>query len=254
MGCQTRNHYRLPIAAALFASIALSGCLPLRQFRTEALNGDTGEGYSDLICDREAPNSSDDRCSFQRRTYQGPLDPETGERITGEYLFASVEFDDQGWFWDRRQMEVLLRQLYEDEEQEYLILAYAHGWQHNADACDNNVVCQQRLLERMDLSDQFLVSQFNERVKPEIPRIPAVEVMIANPSVRKMISEKRENELLSVIRNSFREGMRDFTEALRLLVEQELISTRTAYEAAPNPDELKMRLKGISVSGGGIIR
>ena len=49
------------------------------------------------------------------------------------------------------------------------------------------------------------------------------------------------------------EGMQDFTGALHQLVDKELISTQTAYQAAPNPDELRMRLKGISVTGGGII-
>ncbi len=93
-----------------------------------------------------------------------------------------------------------------------------------------------------------------EALPPDIDRVPAVEVMIANPSVRKMIRDKRESELLSVIRNSFQEGMMDFTEALYALVEREWISSRTAYEVAPNPDELKMRLKGISMSGGGVIR
>ncbi len=90
-------------------------------------------------------------------------------------------------------------------------------------------------------------------IHPDIPRIPAAEIMIANAPVRKMIAEKRENELLGVIRGSYQEGMQDFTEALRDLVDKELISTQTAYDAAPNPDELKMKLKGISVSSGGII-
>ncbi len=90
-------------------------------------------------------------------------------------------------------------------------------------------------------------------IHPDIPRIPAAEVVIANPSVRKMIGEKRENELLGVIRGSYQEGMQDFTESLRDLVAKELISTQTAYEVAPNPDEIKTKLKGISVSGGGVI-
>lgn len=90
-------------------------------------------------------------------------------------------------------------------------------------------------------------------IRPDIPRIPAVEIMIVNPSVRKMIGDKRENELMAVIRSSYHEGMRDFTESLRLLVENEDITSQTAYEAAPNPDELRMRLKGISVGGGGIV-
>ncbi len=50
-----------------------------------------------------------------------------------------------------------------------------------------------------------------------------------------------------------RRGMVDFTESLRKLVDEEYVSVKTVLAAAPNPDELKMRLKGISVSGGGII-
>jgi twitching motility protein PilT len=98
-----------------------------------------------------------------------------------------------------------------------------------------------------------IVLKLLKSIRKDIPRIPAVEIMLANPSVRKMIADKRENELLSVIRSSYQEGMQDFTESLHELVNQEFISTRTAYEAAPNPDELKMKLKGISVSGGGVI-
>ncbi len=90
-------------------------------------------------------------------------------------------------------------------------------------------------------------------LRPDVPRLPAVEVMIANSTVRKLIAEKRDNEIPAVIRGSYNEGMIDFTESLRQLVEEELISVKTAYAVAPNPDELKMRLKGISVAGGGII-
>jgi len=90
-------------------------------------------------------------------------------------------------------------------------------------------------------------------LQPAIPRVPAVEVMICNSTIRKLIADGRDNEITAVIRNSPHEGMIDFTESIRVLVEKEWISTKTAYAAAPNPDELKMRLKGISVMGGGII-
>jgi twitching motility protein PilT len=90
-------------------------------------------------------------------------------------------------------------------------------------------------------------------INPKIPRVPACEVLICNSTVRKLIAEERDHELNSVIRNSAHEGMIDFTESIRLLVDKEYISAKTAYAAAPNPDELKMRLKGISVSSGGII-
>lgn len=90
-------------------------------------------------------------------------------------------------------------------------------------------------------------------LRPEIPRVPACEIMICNSMVRKMIADGRDNELSAVIRSSPNEGMVDFTESIRSLVNKEWISVKTAYAAAPNPDELRMRLKGILVSGGGII-
>lgn len=90
-------------------------------------------------------------------------------------------------------------------------------------------------------------------IHPDIPRVPAVEIMICNSTVRKLIEEERDNDIISVIRASMHEGMIDWTESLRQLVEKELIAVKTAYSAAPNADELKMRLKGISVSSGGII-
>lgn len=90
-------------------------------------------------------------------------------------------------------------------------------------------------------------------IQPGVTRVPAVEVMIANGTIRKLIGEGRDKDITAVIKNSYHEGMIDFTESLRRLVETEMISARTAYEQAPNPEELKMRLKGISVSTGGII-
>jgi len=90
-------------------------------------------------------------------------------------------------------------------------------------------------------------------IQPEIPRVPCCEILIGNSTVRKLIAEGRDRELGLVMRNSIHDGMIDFTESLRNLVDRELISVKTAYAAAPNPDELKMRLKGISVTGGGII-
>jgi len=90
-------------------------------------------------------------------------------------------------------------------------------------------------------------------LRQDIPRVPACEIMLTNSSIRKLIADARDNEIGSVIRSCQHEGMIDFTESIRRLVDDELIAVKTAYSAAPNPDELKMRLKGISVVGGGII-
>ena len=90
-------------------------------------------------------------------------------------------------------------------------------------------------------------------LQPDIPRVPCCEIMLCNSTIRKLIAAGRDSEIGAVIRNSYHENMVDFTESLRVLVEAEQIAVKTAYAAAPNPDELKMRLKGISVSSGGII-
>lgn len=86
-----------------------------------------------------------------------------------------------------------------------------------------------------------------------IPVVPTVDIMISNPSVRKLINEERDNELINVIRANYDAGMIDFTEHLRQLVDTGYIDHATAYEAAPNPDELKMALKGIRTPASAIL-
>lgn len=141
---------RLISVAAIL--MTLSACTALQQYRTTTVRNPATHAIQDQICERRAPNSPSDLCALEHRTY-------TYEGAEHDYYFATVEFDDEGWFWDRRQMEVLLRFLHDYQDGagqpgDFLIFAHAHGWQHNADACDNNVVCFQRLLERMDATER----------------------------------------------------------------------------------------------------
>lgn len=97
--------------------------------------------------------------AIQHRHYR--YKPRTGDLRDGDYHLAFVEFDDQGWFADRKQMEALFLLLRDLEARpgtggEVLLVVYAHGWKHNASACDNNVVCFSRLLERLDMSERTL--------------------------------------------------------------------------------------------------
>jgi len=85
-------------------------------------------------------------------------------------------------------------------------------------------------------------------------RVPAVEILLSNPTVRQLIAENRDVELGDAIVSHEREGMQNFTTSLLNLIETEFVDPRVAYEAAPNVDELKMRLKGISASRAGLRR
>jgi len=111
-------------------------------------------------------------------------------------------------------------------------------------------LCRQTLVFNLQA---IICQKLLPSVKQGVSRVPTVEIMFATPTVRKLIDEKRDDELAKVIRASYEEGMLDFNESLRRLVEEEFIETDVAYAASPNPQELKMRLKGIHSGGGGLL-
>ena len=90
-------------------------------------------------------------------------------------------------------------------------------------------------------------------VHPDVSRIPAVEIMLTNATVRQLIEDGREGELSDVIYSHEREGMLGFNSSLLKLIEENYLDPKVAYEVAPNPDELKMRMKGISAGRSGLI-
>ncbi len=90
-------------------------------------------------------------------------------------------------------------------------------------------------------------------IHPDFARVPTVEIMIFNPTVRKLILEEQDDKLADAIRMGVNEGMQDFTMSLKDLVERGLVDMKVALEVAPNKDALKMALKGINVSQPGIL-
>lgn len=90
-------------------------------------------------------------------------------------------------------------------------------------------------------------------IRPGVPRVPTVEVMFFEPTVQKLVLEGNDHKLPDAIRIGAEVGMQDFTVSLKSLIDQELIDRPTAFAVAPNPDALKMALKGIDVRGPGII-
>ncbi len=87
---------------------------------------------------------------------------------------------------------------------------------------------------------------------PDVKRVPAVEVLIATPIVRKLIAEGTEAKLGDVIRTGD-EGMQSFAESLFSLYKQKLIDRETGHHAAPNPEEFEMLVRGIKVSHPGFV-
>ncbi len=90
-------------------------------------------------------------------------------------------------------------------------------------------------------------------IKEGIDRVPAVEVLIANAAVRKLIAEDREGDLPSVIRSSTSEGMQDLTYHLSDLIADGMVDPKDAFKYAPNKEELRMAMKGIKSTASGIL-
>jgi len=84
-------------------------------------------------------------------------------------------------------------------------------------------------------------------------RVPTNEVMIVNSMIRKLIAEQEDGKIPDAIRIGVQEGMMDFNTNLNDLVQRGEIERAMALEYSPNPDQLKMMLKGIKVAAPGIL-
>jgi twitching motility protein PilT len=90
-------------------------------------------------------------------------------------------------------------------------------------------------------------------IKPGVQRVPTNEIMIMNPTIRDLIIKSEDKKLSDAIRIGFLEGMLDFNESLRQLVERGDVDRATALEVATNPEALKMAFKGIKIAQPGIL-
>lgn len=84
-------------------------------------------------------------------------------------------------------------------------------------------------------------------------RVPIVEIMRFNPTVRKLVLEEQDEKLAAAIRIGREEGMQLFNDSLYGFLKKEFIDRETAYEVSPNVEELKMILKGIEVKAAAIL-
>jgi hypothetical protein len=76
---------------------------------------------------------------------------------TDSYLLGFVEFDDQGRFHKREQMEDLLKRMdLEASQQDLLVVTFTHGWRHNASNGDENVDYFKKLLSNITQDEQVL--------------------------------------------------------------------------------------------------
>jgi twitching motility protein PilT len=90
-------------------------------------------------------------------------------------------------------------------------------------------------------------------IKEGVARVPTVEIMFFNSTIQKLVLEGDDHKLPDALRIGQEEGMQDFTMSLKQLLDDQLIDRPTAFAVAPNPDALKMAIKGIEAKAPGIL-
>jgi twitching motility protein PilT len=99
----------------------------------------------------------------------------------------------------------------------------------------------------------IIAQKLLKSIRPGVGRVPTVEIMTFNSTVKKLILEEQDEKLPDAIRIGVHDGMQDFTMSLKKLVDDDYIDREVAMEVAPNREALKMALKGIEVKDPGIL-
>ena len=79
---------------------------------------------------------------------------------------------------------------------------------------------------------------------------PAIEIMINDGTIKKLIEENRLEKLPAAIETGVEEGMLSFNQSLFQLVKERKITQKEALAKASNPQALEMNFKGIFLDDG----
>ncbi len=112
-----------------------------------------------------------------------------------------------------------------------------HAFIRSSLANSLNAIMVQRLLPGIDAGARF----------------PATEVLLNNSIVKEKILHEEDEDIPAILHSCHDEGMRDFTQSLCELVNEEKVHREVAFEFAPNRDALRSRLKGIDTAADGLI-
>lgn len=83
--------------------------------------------------------------------------------------------------------------------------------------------------------------------------VPAIEVMVNTPIVKRLLWDGRLEKLPQAIETGEHDGMMTFNHSLLGLVQGGLVSEQNGLDASTRPEQLKMNLKGVFLSSGGIV-
>jgi twitching motility protein PilT len=94
-----------------------------------------------------------------------------------------------------------------------------------------------------------------QRMVPSVDgrMVPAMEIMINSPLIKKMLEENRLDKISAAIESSADDGMVTFNQSLFNLVKAGKVTEKEAMAKATNPQALEMNFRGIFLSEGRIV-
>lgn len=110
---------------------------------------------------------------------------------------------------------------------------------------------QQVRLQLSELTKGIVCQRLLPTIKPGM--IPALEIMVSTPQVRKLILENRASDLVKALQNGEFYGMQSFDQSLADLYKTNKVDMEQVMAAATSPDSLMMAIRGVtdSLSEGG---
>jgi twitching motility protein PilT len=96
----------------------------------------------------------------------------------------------------------------------------------------------------------------NQKLLPGVQKgtmFPCVEMMFTSPLIKKLIQDGEIAKVAEALAKDRENGCETYAQALNRLHKAGSISMDIALAAAPNPEELRMMMRGITISDGGIV-
>jgi twitching motility protein PilT len=104
----------------------------------------------------------------------------------------------------------------------------------------------QQIRMELSLCLNGVVSQRLLPLASGLGRVPAVEVMVATPTIKKLIFEGKTVEISQHVAQGGHVGMQTFNQAIAALYTSKMVRLEDAMAAATSPDELRLMITGIS--------
>jgi pimeloyl-ACP methyl ester carboxylesterase len=136
--------WRVCVIPSMLLGLLLAGCAPNQILRPDAARCELPPAAA-----ADAASSAEPACASSYALYEAaPTPAAPGAARSALYELSVVEFDDQGLFRSRDQLDHALQTVRQHPDNVDIVM-FIHGWHHSAAAGDSNLLSFQKLLHNL---------------------------------------------------------------------------------------------------------